>query len=109
MEMNNKNTSGIDYAKVGAEIRWNEYIREFVNKCPFVQPNATEHIGEQNIGAKSAIWGIKSDAAKEYWQRGMYSEEEVKKLCKYAMEFAQERREYAHELIEEWFEQNKKK
>ena len=39
----------------------------------------------------------------------IYSEDEVKQLCHLAMEFSQERREFAYELIEKWFNQNKKK
>lgn len=38
----------------------------------------------------------------------IYTEEEVKLLCHYAMEFAQDRREFAYELIDDWFENNKK-
>lgn len=37
-----------------------------------------------------------------------YTEEETKRLCLWAMEYAQDRREYAYELIEFWFEANKK-
>lgn len=39
----------------------------------------------------------------------IYTEDEVKLLCHYAMEFAQDRREFAYELIDDWFEVNKKK
>ena len=39
-----------------------------------------------------------------------YSEEEVKKLCRYIAEYAQENHmEYPYRYFDDWFEQNKKK
>lgn len=64
------------------------------------------------------ILGAKSPEAKEYWQKGMYTEEEVKKLIalKYMRDYNDEYPEYLSMTIEEslneigdWFEQNKKK
>ena len=105
------NTSGIDRAKVEAEIMSDAHIKDTAKELalmPYFQIKDKE-LSEAQVIEYVFMAGAKSKAAKEYWQRGMYSEEEVKRLCKYAMEFAQERREYAYELIDEWFEQNKKK
>lgn len=52
------------------------------------------------------INGAKSQEAKEYWQQGTYSEEEVMKLCYSAMK---ERDYTPYCVFQEWFEQNKKK
>jgi len=56
-------------------------IEEAVKKCPFIQ----KHIDEQFIGLQSAIWGIKSESAKLYHTKDMYSEKEVKDLCSKAI------------------------
>ena len=54
--------------------------------------------------------GAKSPEAKEYWQHGMYSEEEAKKLALLAAEYAQDyHMKFPYEWFDEWFEQNKKK
>lgn len=56
------------------------------------------------------IIGAKSDAAKAYWQKGMYTEEEVFKLVTYAAERAQDNHmQFPYQWISDWFEQNKKK
>ena len=47
------------------------------------------------------IAGAKSEAAKEYWQQGMYSEEEVKK-------FLYNLWEADDDDFEKWFNENKK-
>lgn len=53
------------------------------------------------------IEGAKSTAAKEYWQEGMYSEEEVKVLIQ---KFNKEQCASTwFDDDEQWFEQNKKK
>lgn len=55
----------------------------------------------------SFIEGAKSFEAKEYWQQGMYTEEEVKALLnKYLIEQCASKWDYSDD---EWFEQNKKK
>lgn len=70
------------------------------------------------------VAGAKSEAAKEYWQQGMYSEEEVLKLIRQAFQGARTKRraelkvgydyvtglkrKYLYPDAKEWFEQNKK-
>lgn len=75
---------------------------------------AGRYYGECRM-AKNALlaWeaGAKSPEAKEYWQKGMYSEEKVKELFK---EFRRNFQLYRCIQIldsdfEKWFEQNKKK
>ena len=39
----------------------------------------------------------------------IYSESEVKELCYLAMEYGQDKREFAYQLIDDWFNENKKK
>lgn len=55
--------------------------------------------------------GAKSNTAKEYWQQGMYTEEEVKLLCAKLLDnFTNP--EYLKTVVKDfpnWFEQNKKK
>jgi len=50
--------------------------------------------------------GAKSEASREYHQRGMYSEEEVKTLIGDAVRFYID---YAHLPFAEWWNNNKKK
>jgi len=73
-----------------------------------------------NVCSNSVIMGAKSQAAKEYWQQGMYSEKEVKELI---FKLRGSRIIYENPLtdrpcsttnwtfhnFEEWFGQNKKK
>lgn len=67
-------------------------------------------------------FGVKSEIAKQYWQQGMYSEEEVKqfviaalkatgKTIKATMKNIRSNAyiEFNGDDFEEWFEQNKKK
>lgn len=66
------------------------------------------------IKEKSAIRGFvegaKSEAAKAYHTKGMYSEDEAKKLALLAAEHAQDyHMKFPYEWFDEWFEQNKKK
>lgn len=59
---------------------------------------------------KSFQAGIKSEVAKEYWQKGMYSEEEVFKLLEKIIYTYHnwQHSEYRWDLAK-WFVQNKKK
>lgn len=54
------------------------------------------------------IYGAKSPEAKEYWQQGMYSEEEVKRLCSKAWLIKGDINDLIYQF-DNWFEQNKKK
>lgn len=69
------------------------------------------HVGDNNF-----IVGAKSPEAKQYWQQGMYSEEEVEILCLKAINDSltsvnRFMNNSDCELIDQniWFEQNKKK
>lgn len=61
--------------------------------------------------AMSFALGVESEVAKEYWQQGMYSEEEVKNILilyhGYLRRFTGNIGNIAE--IDQWFEQNKKK
>lgn len=52
------------------------------------------------------------ESQKQYWQQGMYTEEEVRKMCKISFEFHRTN-EFDDDELEiewgKWFEQNKKK
>ena len=61
-----------------------------------------------NVKKSELIEFAKSKEVKEYHNKGMIKEEHVKKLCEYAMDYAQDNpRKFAYELINEWFENNK--
>ena len=60
------------------------------------------------------VKGAKSDVAKEYWQQGMYSEQEVEELAKLAFSKAlnidgfNPNVGYNQQKFDEWFNNNKK-
>jgi len=56
---------------------------------------------------KGATEFIKSEAAKEYWQQGMYTEKEMKELTNQA--YLNGIKDIGLDKHNEWFEQNKKK
>ena len=55
---------------------------------------------------ESFIAGAKSDAAKNYWQKGMYTEEEVKELFR---KFVIENTNISLIVAGNWLNKNKKK
>jgi hypothetical protein len=70
---------------------------------------------DQDIAVRSRafIIGAKSPEAKEYWQKGMYTEEEVKELfINRSKKFSTSVEPFNAILLKQdldWFEQNKKK
>ena len=63
-----------------------------------------------NLTSSPSAFMLGFDYGKPYWQQGMYSEEEVKKIALYAAEHAQDyHMKFPYEWFDEWFEQNKKK
>lgn len=84
-----------------------------IEKAAEYYSNIIESISMQSFNkiqcADDYIAGVKSEAAKEYWQKGMYSEDEVIELlskmdyCGWVGNFA------GPDVRKEWFEQNKKK
>lgn len=69
-------------------------------------------LGEENSTRISEAFedGVTSDVSKEYWQQGMYSEEEVLNLLILAEHEAKIAYSYLDRVsIKKWFEQNKKK
>lgn len=61
----------------------------------------------------SFIVGAKSEAAKNFWQQGLYTEEEVYKLCKISFEMYMSSDSLSddelYEEWEKWYNRNKKK
>lgn len=92
------------------------------NHCLYERGNCDEDDRLCNLSDHMFVIGAKSDAAKEYWQKGMYTEEEVLLLLKrvgkeisypetyYEPSDTDENNDkYFDSEIEDWFNQNKKK
>ena len=101
--------NAIDHAKRESEIEWDAYILEFVNRCPYIQKDDVETIDEQYVGLESAIWGIKSDCAKKYWQRNMYSAADLVDLAQFIGSKLEGCGVVANIAINEWYELRKQK
>lgn len=72
----------------------------------------TETLFDSNI-TNAFIVGAKSPEAKQYWQQGMYSEEEVLNLIRDAIEYGYnacyDKKGIGDVMINKWIEENKKK
>lgn len=55
-------------------------VENAAKSCPFIQPHNCDSLDEQVIGLKSAIWGIKSEAARDYWIKTFPESEQIKAL-----------------------------
>ena len=69
--MNDDNMSAIDHAKREAEVMWDAYIRDEAVKYADSHRYSTTIGGWLDKEVLDFTSGVKSEAAKEYWQRGM--------------------------------------
>lgn len=127
IEMNDNNMSAIDHAKYMQEQMWEIHIQECAGKYRnSLLEKRRYHIHGmgQKVGlplemkqiesmVDGFIDGALSNGTKEHWQRGMYSEEEVKDILTKRNEmFSTKIESFSNLLLKqdlEWFEQNKKK
>jgi hypothetical protein len=73
----------------------------------YLIPDISKATLRQYTNAVTAITDVvKSDAAKEYHTKGMYTEAEVEELCR---DIYVESSHNRYNSFEEWFEHNKKK
>lgn len=82
-------------------------LEKQIEEAAYKYGNKTNsHVGDNNF-----IVGAKSEAAKEYWQQGMYSEEEVFNLIDriYTTGIYQMETYNKSMNLKAWFDQNKKK
>ena len=84
-----------EQAEQHAKEVWGVYYNDIDEDC-------NETRGENSI--KDFVAGATSDSAKEYWQRGMYSEAQIKQLEKYLKESDTVDMDLVY-----WLDQNKKK
>lgn len=86
---------------------WNEELQDVENETLSGKQYVLDKISWEQ--PRLVGFSTTEQSVKEYWQKGMYSEEEVKKIVLMSMQEAHDRHEFPHEYYEEWFEQNKKK
>ena len=60
---------------------------------------------KEKAAIRGFIEGAKSEAAKEYWQQGMYSEDDLKNFSKFCKDHCSSSPTYN---LDKWLEQNKK-
>ena len=86
------------------EIIENKTFLDFASKCASkkYEVGSKEHA----IATMSIKFGMGCSLTKEYWQQGMYSEEEVKQLLNQCNCLSKSIEDFNEQ---DWFEQNKKK